>query len=135
MKNTAGDLAATLERADAFLDSLALPTEIGYKVKLILEEMLTNIVKYAFSDEEAHRVGVGLIADDTELTLEFVDDGHPFDPLAVPQPRLKNSILQCREGGLGIHLVRQTADAMAYRRDEDKNIVTVTVRIDRNLDA
>jgi anti-sigma regulatory factor (Ser/Thr protein kinase) len=130
MENTTEELAATLKRTDAFLDTLDLPTQIGYKAKLILEEVLTNILKYAYSDEEIHRVCVELIAGESALTLEFVDDGHPFDPLAVPPPRLNKSILECSEGGLGIHLVRQTADTVEYRREGDKNIVTVTVRSD-----
>jgi anti-sigma regulatory factor (Ser/Thr protein kinase) len=38
---------------------------------------------------------------------------------------------ESRVGGLGLHLVRQFAEEVAYRREGDTNHLTVRIRIDR----
>ncbi len=118
-----------MEEAGAFLESRSLSGEVVYKVNLILEEILTNIVKYAFSDGGGHTVKVHLAIKDTGVLIEFVDDGKEFDPFSRAFPQLGKTILETEEGGLGIYLVRQTADFMEYRRDRGNNLLTIGVNL------
>jgi len=129
IRNTPEELTHFMEEAGAFLESSPLSSEVVYKVNLILEEILTNIVKYAFSDAGLHVVNVHLAVKDREVLLQFVDDGKEFDPFSYKIPQLGESILECEEGGLGIHLVRQAADFMEYRRDGGNNLLTVGVNL------
>jgi len=127
MENNPPELVRLLQKANGFMESRSLPAAAVYKANLVLEEILTNILKYAFTDSDAHRVDVQLALRDRELTIQIMDDGLEFDPLAIPGPEMKNSILEATEGGLGVHLVRQTADAITYRRDASRNILTMTL--------
>ena len=127
IKNTREELAHLIEEAGASLESRPVSIEVVYKVNLILEEILTNIVKYAFSDGNVHIINVHLAVKDTAVLIEFVDDGKEFDPFAYKLPQLGESILEREEGGLGIHLVRQAANFMEYRRDRGNNLLTIGV--------
>ena len=50
------------------------------------EEVLTNVAKYGHDDGAEHWVRVRLTLVAGEVTLEFTDDGRPFDPLAATPP-------------------------------------------------
>ena len=116
--------------ASEFLEDSAVPEQVVYKANLILEEVLTNIIKYAFGDQEAHEISVVLTLSDTALAIEFVDDGREFNPLLAPEPEACHSILDCTVGGLGIHLVKTITESVVYRRDQRKNILVTSLKID-----
>jgi anti-sigma regulatory factor (Ser/Thr protein kinase) len=127
MQNSPNDLMQFMRQANGFLEGHCLPSRILYKANLVLEEVLTNIIKYAFDDASVHEIGVLLTLSEDGLFIEIVDDGIEFDPLAMPAPEMKASILEVDEGGLGVHLVRRTVDSMSYRRDASRNILSMAL--------
>ena len=89
---------------------------------LILEELFTNVVKYGRAEDAvATTIGVTLALEGGELTIEFNDDGPPFDPLLAPSPDLDRPIADRPIGGLGLHIVRSLVHAARYRREGDRN--------------
>ncbi len=122
-------LAAAIGECNDFLEARSVPARTLYRVNLVLEEILTNIVKYAFDDRLPHIITVWLGFSDTELVVRCTDNGREFDPTLAPSPEMKADILECREGGLGIHLVRQNADSIRYFRKDDENELTVGFRL------
>ena len=116
-----------MREANEFLEIRSVSAPTVYKAGLVLEEILTNIIKYAFDDRSVHEIRVLLSLSDTALTVEFVDDGREFNPLSLPEPKLCHSISDCNEGGLGILLVRKMSESVEYRRDQGKNILTTTL--------
>lgn len=129
MRNNLKELAALIEKASAFLESQSLPGPAFYKANLVLEEVLTNIVKYAFEDASAHEISVLLAVNDADLMIRFVDDGREFDPLAVPPPVMKESLEESSEGGLGVYLVRKTVNSIEYYRDQSKNVLETRISL------
>ena len=127
IENRLSDLVELTKKADGFMESHHLPIEIVYKVHLIIEEVLTNIIKYAFKDTIKHDIKIELILKENELVLEFEDDGEEFDPLAAPVPKNRESISESVVGGLGIHLVKQMVDGIEYRRYNGRNILRARV--------
>lgn len=98
-------------------------------VNLAVDEILTNIILYAFPRREDHEVQINVRLEDDTLTLEFEDSGRPFDPVGMPEPDLEATLEDRPVGGLGIHIVRRLVDDMSYRRDEDRNVLTLTRRL------
>jgi anti-sigma regulatory factor (Ser/Thr protein kinase) len=129
MLNNLKELAALIDKASAFLESQSLPGPAFYKANLVLEEVLTNIIKYAFEDVSEHEISVLLSVNDADLMIRFVDDGREFDPLDVPPPAMKESLEESSEGGLGVYLVRKSVNSIEYYRDQSKNVLETKISL------
>ncbi len=60
--------------------------------------------------------------------MDIADDGGAFDPMQAPEPDSSAPPEERARGGLGIYLVRKTMDAVAHRREDGRNVVTLTRR-------
>jgi len=123
------ELAGLCHKVHHFLEGKQIPAAPVYKIDLALEEMLTNVIKYSYDDENRHEIEVSLQLDNERILLEMRDDGHEFDPLATPDANLSDEISQRQVGGMGIHLTRSMVDAISYSRKDNHNIVTISVNI------
>jgi anti-sigma regulatory factor (Ser/Thr protein kinase) len=121
-------LGRGLDVLEAALRAGRVPEEAVLDLRLVAEELLTNVAKYAHADEGEHwvRVRLELLAD--EVTLEFTDDGRPFDPLAAGPLELAPGG-ERPIGGLGLELVRSLVDAAEYARLGSENVLTLRKRV------
>jgi anti-sigma regulatory factor (Ser/Thr protein kinase) len=94
-------------------------------VSLALDEMLTNVMSYAWPQGGTHAVRLVLSVEGGVLTAEVTDDGVPFDPRTVPEPDLSAPLEQRRLGGLGIHFAMTLMDRVEYHRVGDENRLTL----------
>jgi anti-sigma regulatory factor (Ser/Thr protein kinase) len=92
---------------------------------LVIDELLTNIISYAYLDDEKHDIEIKVELAANRLKVSMVDDGIPFNPLGKETPDTELSLEERKIGGLGIHLVREMMDRVSYRRRIDKNVITV----------
>ena len=97
----------------AIVSVCALMTAAG---SLMAEEVLTNIVKYAFEDEQEHVIEIAAHVTPEETALRFRDDGRPFDPLGHPSPEPEDSAEEPTVGGLGLVLLRALALQLGLNR-------------------
>ena len=105
------------------------PPDLVYQVDLVLEELIVNTVNYGYDDDARHEIEVTLTSDEDVFTVEIIDDGHAFNPLSDgPEPDLDAGIEDRPIGGLGIHLMRVMMDDVHYRREENKNHLTLIKR-------
>lgn len=103
--------------------------DLVYQVDLVLEELIVNTVNYGYDDDASHEIEVTLISDEDVFTVEIIDDGHAFNPLNdAPEPDLDLGIEDRPIGGLGIHLMRVMMDDVHYRREQNKNHLTLIKR-------
>lgn len=93
-----------------------------YRVDLAAEEVLTNIIKYAYA-QGGGAVEVACGRQAGQFILEFSDQGQPFDPLGQADPDLGGELEARPVGGLGIHLVRQVMDQVSYQRQGRTNLL------------
>ncbi|MGH8048598.1 MAG: ATP-binding protein [Chthoniobacterales bacterium] len=107
-----------------FLCDCKAPDAASFLADLVIEELLTNTIKYGYDDKAAHRIVVRVEFHDGHLCIEVRDNGHAFDPLAQEAPDLTLPAEERPIGGLGIHLVRQMTDEVRYERNGNENIVT-----------
>ena len=121
-----------LERISAAVEDIGQrenwPAQFIFRVNLVLEELGLNIMNYGH-DEGLHEFEITLTSEADVLRIEVTDDGRPFDPLnEAPEPDLDASVDDRQVGGLGIYLVRTMVDEMSYRREQDKNHLTLVAR-------
>jgi anti-sigma regulatory factor (Ser/Thr protein kinase) len=129
MRNNMEDVARVIGVCNDFLEPRSLPPRTVYAFNLVLEEILTNIVKYAFEDTRDHDITVWIGMGEAELLVRCTDDGMEFNPALAPPPEFKCNIMDSKEGGLGLHLVRQSVDSMEYCRVAGKNVLCVGFKL------
>ena len=118
------ELFAFVEQA---LINLNMPAEHRDRMMMALDEVLTNVVLYAYPEDQRGTVGIRICRDDNMITAEIVDHGKPFDPTAHPAPDITLPIEQRPIGGLGIHLMRNLMTSLRYYREQGANhLVLIT---------
>lgn len=87
------------------------------KLELGFEEILVNIISYAYDDPGY--VWVRTTEGDNDFRIEFADHGKPFDPLEKDRRPAEDTPLEDREpGGYGIFLVKQNFKSVEYKYEE-----------------
>lgn len=124
-----GNQAASLETARlAALEHVAshgLSDRAIYRLEMVLEELLMNVVWHAFNDSNEHIVELSLQIDGDRLALCLEHEGVAFDPLQQAAPQTPQSIAEATPGGLGLALVRKAALDMRYDRADGRNRLRV----------
>lgn len=123
VNSKSGDLAGVHEMVGELERARSLPQRVVFDIKVVLDELLSNIVKYAYDDDVAHEIVVRITATDGAVEIGIEDDGRAFDPFAAPQPDLSLPLAERPVGGLGIHFVRKLMDEIEYKRDGSRNIL------------
>jgi anti-sigma regulatory factor (Ser/Thr protein kinase) len=120
-----------IDRLNSKLEEMAsgglLPEDKLFNINLALEELVTNVISYAYEDEKEHSIRLEFEFDDGKVHIRLIDDGREFDPFAeVDEPDVDAPAEERPIGGLGVHFVRQLMDEYSYFRDDGKNVVSLT---------
>lgn len=104
-------------------DDWEIPVKEMLKINLVLEEIISNIIYYAFDDKSTHEINIhASIMENNILKITIEDEGKEFNILEVPPPDNLNAEVEEREiGGLGIHFVKKFMDKIEYQRNENIN--------------
>ncbi len=127
IKNEMSELQNFSAAAAEFLAAHSVPHRAAYAVDLAIEELIVNVIRYAYVDDDAHVIDVELAIEGDQVVLRIDDDGMPFDPRKSP---VLNVHAEDREvGGLGLILVLDMVDVLKYHREEERNRVEVRIRL------
>ncbi|MBO4827454.1 MAG: SpoIIE family protein phosphatase [Prevotella sp.] len=95
-------------------------------VYLAIEEMVANVVNYAYKKGTRGHVDLYTKNDDDTLEFRIEDWGQPFDPTKAEDADINLPLEERPIGGLGIHLARNIMDSMHYQRTDDgRNVLTM----------
>lgn len=124
------NLISELERVYTFIEEVAsrysIVERVRYKLHLAIDEILANIISYAYTDDDSHYIIIRFWIEDETVRIEFVDDGVAYNPLLQPEPKIDVPLEERQIGGLGIYLVRKLMDTVEYRRDSEKNHLVIS---------
>ncbi len=98
---------------------------LSANLDLVMEELLTNIMFYAYPEKEGEIEVQCDRIDEGGLRIMIRDWGTPFNPLEKAPPNLELDIDERQIGGLGIYLVRELAREVLYRYENGANVLTV----------
>lgn len=130
IQNALPEIARVEAQFGEFADARGVAREAKHKMSVILDDVLSNVISYAYPEGGRHDIEVRIEYRDGRLIATVTDDGIAFDPLSRPAPDTSLSLEDRQVGGLGIHVVRQMADDISYRRRSDKNELTLTLIMD-----
>lgn len=130
IKNNVDEIARLCDEVKKFCDDNGVSEEKYHDIVLILDELATNVINYAYPDGGTHTFTLDLHKDgDDRIVMKLSDDGIPFDPLARDNPDTESSLEEREIGGLGIFIVKQLSEVVEYSRVDDKNHLNVTVSV------
>jgi serine/threonine-protein kinase RsbW len=108
---------------------LGISQKTLYIIELTLEEILSNIAKYAYPDASGE-VEIECLVDETnEVRIVVRDWGAPFNPMLCELPNIHEDVCERPVGGLGVYLVRQLAGELFYQRLSDGNRLTIVFQL------
>ena len=125
VKSVFAEIPAANEAASRWLADRNAPPAADHFANLVIEELVTNCIKYGYDDSAEHIIEIELKLSANEMKLTVTDDGHPFNPLELPEPDTNLPVEDRPIGGLGIHLLRKMSDHIDYVRDDGKNRLTL----------
>ena len=114
---------AALDRLEAFCRKAGLPGPLALELRLVAEEVVTNVAKYGYAPGAAAAMELLVSTGEDAVSLEFRDEGPPFDPLAQPPPDLEAPLEERPIGGLGLTLVRGLVEDARYAREGGTNVL------------
>lgn len=116
------DLNKMIEPILSSLEEKEVNHKIIYQVNLVLEELLANICRYAYSPNKGYiDLSYELNADSLRIVIK--DKGRAFNPLEEKDPDLTASSKDRPIGGLGIYLTKKMVDSIKYQRIDDANVL------------
>lgn len=114
------------EFVEAVAGMVHLDNGLTMSINLALEEAVTNVILYAYPEGSDGLVDIEAVIHDDMLKFIVSDAGKPFDPTAAPEADITLDVEDRPIGGLGIFLVRNIMDSVFYKREDGKNILTMT---------
>lgn len=105
-----------------------IPLSKKRQILVIVEELFSNIVRFAYEDQQEHTIELRMKKNESTLQIEIIDDGIAFNPLdhgknSPNDPSLASS------GGMGLTLVQTFANRMSYQRRGDHNCLFIEKNI------
>ncbi|HEU4879134.1 MAG TPA: SpoIIE family protein phosphatase [Gemmatimonadaceae bacterium] len=132
VRNDLDDLAVALGKVGPMVAACGGDEAAQTRFTLAFEEVLSNIIKYAFPSNGAHAVQCDITRDGDAILASISDDGIAFDPASVREPDTALPLEARPLGGLGVHLVREMFDDVKYERCGGRNLLTLRQRQARN---
>lgn len=110
------------------LEEYDCPPSVQFQLEVAVEEIYVNITYYAYPNAiGSTTLNTDVTVDEkgTLLTIDILDQGTPYNPLEHIDPDLDLELSERDPGGLGIYMVKNSMDALAYRYEDNSNIFTV----------
>lgn len=96
------------------------------QIELCAEEALVNVMNYAYA-ERSGDVHVICRDDNDQFIIEIIDEGIPFDLTRMDEPDTTAALSERSVGGLGIFFMRKMMDDVRYRRENNRNILSLVL--------
>lgn len=127
----------TVPQLNIFVDEACEAAELDMsttiKMNLAIEEAVVNVMSYAYPNGIKGAVDIDALVTDDELKFVISDKGTPFDPTQQAEVDTSLSAEERTIGGLGIHLIRQIMDTIHYEHTDDRNMLTLSKKLTKNI--
>jgi anti-sigma regulatory factor (Ser/Thr protein kinase) len=127
----------TVPQLNIFVDEACEAAELDMsttiKMNLAIEEAVVNVMSYAYPNGIKGAVDIDALVTDDELKFVISDKGTPFDPTQQAEVDTSLSAEERTIGGLGIHLIRQIMDTIHYEHTDDRNVLTLSKKLTKNI--
>ncbi|MEQ8168026.1 MAG: ATP-binding protein [Candidatus Eremiobacterota bacterium] len=130
-KITIAGALSEIKHVESFFDRLTekhnIPADTRFKIDMVMDEILTNIISYGYKDNREHYIDIYVHIENNIIKIVIEDDAIAFNPLLAPPPDLTIPLEERPIGGLGIYLVKTSVNTIDYARENGRNILSMTM--------
>jgi serine/threonine-protein kinase RsbW len=112
---------------ETFCERNDVPAGKLFSIQLIIEELVTNIIKYGKSENNSEIIEIIIKAETERISLTVSDNSSAFNPLEEELPNTGLSATERNVGGLGLFLVRKKVKSLSYENKNGFNILTAEI--------
>jgi serine/threonine-protein kinase RsbW len=131
IKNQISELERVAQFIEEIGEELHLDMEMQMNLNLVMEEMVSNVIFYAYPKEADSEIELLAKCDGKKLTFVLSDQGKEFDPTAKEDADPDVNPAEREIGGMGIFIVKNIMNHVTYQRLEGKNLLTMTKNIEQ----
>ena len=129
IKNRVDELERVARFVDDIGEELGLDMELKMNLNLVIEEMVSNVIFYAYPEGVEADIELLADSDGKELTFTLSDQGKEFDPTMKDDANPDINPAERDIGGMGIFIVKNIMNKVSYQRLEGKNLLTMKKNI------
>ena len=130
IKNQVQELDRVARFIEEIGEELSLDMELQMNLNLVMEEMVSNIIFYAYPEGVEATIELSAECDGKELTFVLSDQGRAFDPTLKENFDMDVNPAERELGGMGIFIVKNLMNKVTYQRLEGRNLLTMTKSIE-----
>ena len=120
------NIEAVTDFVNEQLEALDCPMKAQMQIDIAIDELFGNIAHYAYNPEIGQAtVRIEVIEEPLAVTITFIDNGVPYDPLKKDDPDTTLSVEERDIGGLGIYMVKKSMDDITYEYKDGQNILSI----------
>ena len=112
---------------ESFCERNNVPVNKLFSIQLIIEELVTNIIKYGKGDGGKGTIEIKLKTEGQQIRLTIADNSVAFNPLEQEEADTTRSLEERDVGGLGLFLVRKKVKALSYEHKNGFNILMAVI--------
>jgi serine/threonine-protein kinase RsbW len=125
LKNQVGELERVNQFVEEIGEELNLDMELQMNLNLVMEEMVSNVIFYAYPEGKTAEIELLAESNGKELTFVLSDQGKEFDPTLKDDANPDVNPAEREIGGMGIFIVKNIMNEVTYQRLEGKNLLTM----------
>jgi len=125
IKNHMDELLRVNRFVEEICEELGLDMELQMNLNLVMEEMVVNVISYAYPVGKEASIELLAESDGKELTFVLSDRGKEFDPTLSESADMDENPAERELGGMGIYIVKNIMNEVTYQRLEGKNLLTM----------
>ena len=129
LKNQISELERVNQFVEEIGDELGLDMELQMNLNLVMEEMVSNVIFYAYPQGTEAEIELVAESDGKEVTFVLSDSGKEFDPTMKESVNTDINPAERDIGGMGIFIVKNIMNKVSYQRLEGKNLLTMKKEI------
>lgn len=128
------ELNRIFDYLDELLEDLELDDRSLFEIKVSVEELFSNVIKYNRDADSPVEIGFNLDGERLRIQLSS-HENKPFDITKTEEVDFDDYIEQGRVGGLGIQIVKKMMDHVDFNHHQGLSTITLTKYLSGKPDA
>jgi len=97
-----------------------------YQIELAVDEACSNIIDHAYGGESKGEIECSVFIQNDSLKITLRDQGVPFKPNNVPNPKIGAPLDEVQSRGVGFFLMKKLMDEIDYQSStKSGNVMTL----------